>query len=895
VGWVACLSHSNADAPGTTLWPPASPVKNYAGVVGATFSHYVLTYLGSGTYMALLFGSLAVVLVLLGNRLTDLVLRAIGMALLIASTSTAVWLLSPHPKAGMLLGGAGWLGTGCGIILQRHFGDFSWMIALVSFVVGMILTADELVMRLPSFGRGVWDQRRHLGQVAGALRAAAASSAAAGGRDVAPRTVTASPRMAALGKLAAQGKAPAAATSQAASPDVTAAAAATPAAKPRVSITQAAAEKNAANKNFAAAGAKPAPHDALAGGAFGISPADAAALAAKNAAAPTAKQSTAAAPTKDGASAKDATPAKEADSAKDVSPAKDAAPVKETALARIIAPFKESAAEKPAKDAVAPAAKGTFVSAPKPASPPAAKKANAAAAGPVNGEYALPAMGQLIDPERGYIESQEAQVELKREVLQQTLNDFAVEAQVVGHMTGPVITLFELSLAPGVKVSQIANLSNDIARALAAPGVRIVSPLPGKDTIGIEAPNSRKETVRLKQLMHAAPEAASKLALPLYLGKDAGGDPIVADLGTMPHMLIAGTTGSGKSVCINTIIMSLLMTRRPQDVRLILVDPKMVEMAAFESVPHLLCPIVNDMRKAESILEWAATKMDERYELLKEAGVKNVAQYNRLGAEKIYQRLGVENEQEKAQVQTRLPYYVIIIDELADLIMTSSKEVEGYIIRIAQKARAVGIHLILATQRPSVNVVTGLIKSNMPCRISFRVASRQESRIVLDQNGAEVLLGQGDMLFLQPGTSNLVRAQGTFLDDGEIHRIVEYLVGQARQEFNSELVSIKPAGLEDGEDGGGSGERDELFDKAVEIILQSQRGSVSLLQRRLSVGYSRASRIVDQMAEAGILGDFKGSQARECLMTLEDWHAFKNSVEADQSGQNALDGQPTSA
>ena len=477
LGWVACLSYNVADGPGTTVWPQASPVKNYAGVVGATFSHYTLTYLGSGTYMALLFGSMAVVLVLLGGRITDLILRAIGMALLIASTSTAVWLLSPHPRPGTLLGGAGWLGTGCGIILHRHFGDFSWMIDLVSFVVGMILAADELVVRLPSVGRSVWDQRKHLGQMADALRAAAATSAAQRQQDIAARTVTATPRVAALGKTAALRAETAAAAAKPAAP------AEAPAAKPRVSITQAAAAadgsatKETLGSRLASlvhrATAKDpsdalAPIEPLAGGAFGLSPEQAAAkAAAKAAAAPAAKK-------------------------------EPAAPAAKEPPAAPAARKEKDAAVPSAKDSAA-AAKGTFVSAPRLALPAPAKKSDSSNAGPVDGDYALPALNQLIDPEPGYIESQEAQVELKREILQQTLNDFAVEAQVVGHMTGPVITLFELSLAPGVKVSQIANLANDIARALAAPGVRIVSPLPGKDTIGIEAPNSRKETVRLKQ------------------------------------------------------------------------------------------------------------------------------------------------------------------------------------------------------------------------------------------------------------------------------------------------------------------------------------------------------------------------------------------------------------
>jgi S-DNA-T family DNA segregation ATPase FtsK/SpoIIIE len=381
------------------------------------------------------------------------------------------------------------------------------------------------------------------------------------------------------------------------------------------------------------------------------------------------------------------------------------------------------------------------------------------------------------------------------------------------------------------------------------------------------------------------------MQVPLYLGKDASCAPIVADLATMPHLLLAGTTGSGKSVCINAIIASILLTRPPEDVRLILVDPKMVEMAAFEKIPHLMCPIVNDMRKVENVLEWAAEKMDERYELLKEAGVKNIVGFNRLPAEEIHQKFGAATDAEKAQILTHMPYIVIIIDELADLIMTASKEVEEHIIRIAQKARAVGIHLIVATQRPSVNVVTGLIKSNMPCRISFRVASRQESRIVLDQNGADVLLGQGDMLFLQPGTSHLSRGQGTYVDENEIRALVTHVRSLGEPEYCDELVAVQSASLDEEGEGG----RDELFDQAVEIILACQRGSVSLLQRRLQVCYSRASRIVDQMAEAGILGDFKGSQAREVMMTLDDWHALKDHVAADQSGASAANGEPTSA
>ena len=504
--------------------------------------------------------------------------------------------------------------------------------------------------------------------------------------------------------------------------------------------------------------------------------------------------------------------------------------------------------------------------------------------------FHLPSMDLLLDPEGGYNEAAEIQAVQRKLVLQQTLEDFNVEAKVVGYMTGPVITLFEVSLAPGVKVSMVTNLAMDIARALAVSGVRIVPPRFGKDTVGIEVPNLDKEIVRIKELMMMKPEAEKKMALPLYLGKDAGGEAIVADLGQMPHMLIAGTTGSGKSVCINAIIISMLMNRTPRDVRFILVDPKMVEMASFERLPHLLCPTVHDVRKAEDILEWAVGKMDERYELLRATGVKNLAAYNRLSKKDKYERFAAETEEEQACVPLHLPAYVIIIDELADLMMTSSKEVEAHIIRIAQKARAVGIHLVLATQRPSANVVTGLIKSNMPCRISFRVASGQESRIVLDHKGAEILLGQGDMLLLQPGDSNLIRAQGTFVEDSEIRAVVRDLVSTTPQEFNAELIKLQSSG-----GGEFSGERDEMFDQAVDIVLASRRGSVSLLQRRMQIGYGRASRIIDQMAESGVLGEHKGSQARECMITLEDWEQMKASIAADQSGASSLNGEPTSS
>jgi S-DNA-T family DNA segregation ATPase FtsK/SpoIIIE len=451
--------------------------------------------------------------------------------------------------------------------------------------------------------------------------------------------------------------------------------------------------------------------------------------------------------------------------------------------------------------------------------------------------------------------------------------------QVVAFETGPVITVFELKLAPGIKVSQIVSLSNDMARALKAPAVRVVAPLPGKSTIGIEVPNIDKEKVRLRDAIEMSTSRTEHYAIPLFLGKDAAGQPLVADLTRMPHLLIAGTTGSGKSVCVTSIVMSVLMTRTPSEIQMILVDPKVVELAAYKDVPHLMCPIVTEISRAEAILDWASTKMDERYELLAEAGVKDIRSYNRLGYDGLRERLQPSSDEEMAQVPVRLPYIVIIIDELADLMMTSAKEVEFYLCRIAQKSRAVGIHLIVSTQRPQANVVTGLIKSNMPCRIAFRVASRLDSRIVLDQNGGEVLMGQGDMLFLPPGSSKLVRAQGTFVDDEELRRVVKHAREQRPQQFHPELIRLP------GSNGGGAGERDEFFDQAVDVILETNRGSVSLLQRRFNVGYSRASRLVDQMYAAGIVGEYKGSQAREVLVTKDEWEAMKaqrNREEAEE-------------
>jgi S-DNA-T family DNA segregation ATPase FtsK/SpoIIIE len=405
--------------------------------------------------------------------------------------------------------------------------------------------------------------------------------------------------------------------------------------------------------------------------------------------------------------------------------------------------------------------------------------------------------------------------------------------------------------------------------------VRIIPNMVGRTAVGIEVPNKQKEKVRLKELMSSG--HASGMMLPMFLGKDSAGEPLVLDLTKMPHMLIAGTTGSGKSVCMNTIIMSWLYTKRPDELKLVLVDPKMVEMAQFSEIPHLACPVITEMGKAAAILEWAVNKMEERYELLKEAGVRDIKGFNALSESELKETIAPADEVEWAKVPKKLPYMVFVIDELADLMMTN-KEVEQSIVRIAQKARAVGIHLILATQRPQATVVTGLIKSNMPCRVGFKVASGTDSRIVLDQKGAELLLGQGDMLVVTPSQTDARRCQGTLVDDKEARAVTKFLKTVAAPSFERQLLTIRSGQVansgnsgEAGEGGAVETERDELFDKAVEIIIESGRGSVSLLQRRLAIGYGRASRLVDQMGLAGILGEHKGSVAREVIVTMDEW------------------------
>ena len=491
-------------------------------------------------------------------------------------------------------------------------------------------------------------------------------------------------------------------------------------------------------------------------------------------------------------------------------------------------------------------------------------------------EFRLPDV-ELLDEQIPFdYEDHEQDIRERALLLEQTFATFNMTVKVVQIDTGPVVTLYEISLEPGLRAHKVKGLADDLAIAMRAQNVRIVAPMPGKNTVGIEVPNERRATVCLKEVMKLASDEVDKMRLPLYLGKDVKGQPLICDLANMPHLLIAGRTGTGKSVCLNALILSVLMTRTPDQVKMLMIDPKMVELSLYKNIPHLMHPVVTDMKKAEALLAWAVDKMEERYELLARAGVRHIGSYNALSRAEIDARLQPADETERAMIPDQMPYIIIFADEMADLMMTAAKEVEAHIIRLAQKSRAVGIHLILATQKPTVDVITGLIKSNLPARIAFQVASRSDSRVVLDEMGADKLLGNGDMLFLYPGTSKISRAQGTFIGDNEIGRVTAHLASQGGPQYSKELIQLQAAGAKkEGGELDSLADRDELYEQAIDVIVREQRGSVSLLQRSLGIGYGRGARLIDYMAEDGIVGEYNGSQAREVLYSPEEWQKFK--------------------
>lgn len=489
----------------------------------------------------------------------------------------------------------------------------------------------------------------------------------------------------------------------------------------------------------------------------------------------------------------------------------------------------------------------------------------------------LPPLSLLDQPEKiiGASYSNEELEEMSRNV-ELRLHDFGVEAQVVAVHPGPVVTRFELQLAAGTKASRITSIARDLARSLSVISVRVVEIIPGKSVIGLELPNTNREVVRLREILSSQAYEHTRAPLALALGKDIGGHPVIVDLAKMPHLLVAGTTGSGKSVCLNALLLSLLYKYTPKDVRMILIDPKMLELSVYADIPHLLTPVVTDMKEAANALRWCVAEMERRYRLMVTLGVRNISGYNHRvheakekGApllDPLWQDDGIGGEPEELQ---ELPYIVVIADEYADMIMVVGKKVEELIARIAQKARAAGIHLILATQRPSVDVITGLIKANIPTRIAFQVSSKIDSRTILDQSGAEQLLGFGDMLYLAPGTGIPVRIHGSYVVDEEVHRVVKDIRRRGQPEYLEEILdgSVGPVIGIDPENSAefADAEQDPLYDQAVRIVVESRRASISNVQRRLKIGYNRAASIVEAMEAAGLVGPMETNGNREVL------------------------------
>jgi len=484
----------------------------------------------------------------------------------------------------------------------------------------------------------------------------------------------------------------------------------------------------------------------------------------------------------------------------------------------------------------------------------------------------------LLSGVHGHVDGySESALEALSRLVEMKLLDFGIEVEVVAVQPGPVITRFELQPGVGVKVSQISNLAKDLARGLSAISVRVVEVIPGKSVIGLEIPNEQREIVVLSEILMSSDFDQAGSLLTLALGKDIGGYPTVVDLAKMPHLLVAGTTGSGKSVAINAMILSLLYKALPSDVRVIMIDPKMLELSVYEGIPHLLTPVVTDMKEAANALRWCVGEMERRYKLMAALGVRNVGGYNRKVRDAIDKGEPIEDplfipdevfeEDPQAPTLEPLPFIVIVIDELADMMMVVGKKVEELIARLAQKARAAGVHLILATQRPSVDVITGLIKANIPTRIAFQVSSKIDSRTILDQSGAEQLLGHGDMLYLAPGTGVPIRVHGAFVDDAEVHRVVDHLKGRGEPEYIDEILQTTTDFLpgSGGQSDDADAELDALYDDAVRIVTETRRASISGVQRRLKIGYNRAARMIEQMEASGVVGPQQSNGNREVL------------------------------
>ena len=520
-----------------------------------------------------------------------------------------------------------------------------------------------------------------------------------------------------------------------------------------------------------------------------------------------------------------------------------------------------------------------------PPAPPAATEIAVPSDAP---PYELPPLS-LLSPTPAGAPALKIDTQTTSNILVETLSEFGIEVQVTHVETGPVVTRYQLLPAAGVRIERITALSNNLALALKATSVRVQAPIPGKGVVGIEVPNSVAKMVYLREVLESEQWQAGNLKVPLVLGKDVGGKVMVADLADMPHLLIAGATGAGKTVCMNTILAGLLMAKRPDELRLMLVDPKIVEFSVYNHLPHLVVPVITDPQKVTLGLRWAINEMEKRYKLFARVGVRNIDSYNNreiLTQEELFE----SGEQDRAADPRTIPYIVVIIDELADLMLAAQADIENSVARLAQLSRAVGIHMILSTQRPSVNVITGTIKANFPARMAFQVAQKVDSRTILDTVGADKLLGRGDMLFLPPGTSRLVRAQGAMTRDEETREIVKFITNQAQPAYEREIKEK----LEKVGKGGGGGdaygeeEDDEMLNQAVEIIRETRRASTSSLQRRLRIGYTRAARVMDILEEKGLIGPPRGSEPREILIDL-DGEIPENQVDDEEFGEEVID------
>ncbi len=596
-------------------------------------------------------------------------------------------------------------------------------------------------------------------------------------------------------------------------------------------------------------------------------------------------------------------------SAADIEPAKD---VRGGGEERTDAPA-DLSSEKKAETTTARSRRGESVS--RPAPPPPVPPPGAAA----YPNYQLPPVTLLSRPDADIPRAIESDQAVTSRVIVETLADFGIEVQVTNVERGPVVTCYELLPAPGVKVERIASLSNNLALSLKAKSVRVQAPIPGKGVVGVEVPNTTASVVRLRDILEGEAWKGHGYQLPLVLGKDVGGNDLIADLATMPHLLIAGTTGSGKTVCMNSILAGLLMSRTPSQLNLLLVDPKIVEFTAYNGLPHLVGlrkEAITDTKKVTGALRWAIAEMERRYKLFAKAGVRNIQSYNSRPRGRQGNLFG---EEEPSASDAYLPYIVIVVDELADLMLTAAAEIEGYIMRLAQLSRATGIHMILATQRPSVNVITGVIKANIPARIAFQVAQKVDSRTILDAMGADKLLGRGDMLFLPPGSSKMIRAQGCFTTDEDIRVITDFIRAQCpppmppaesvrprtapsgpspvsasaepaedatvESATGSSLSESAPAGFEEMLNGPGGGDDDEaLVEQAIQIIRETRRASTSALQRRMKIGYTRAARIMDILEERKIVGPPRGAEAREILMDMDGERITNADESQEESG-----------